>query len=159
MEMPYACIATPSDHNFFIIEGVARSLTKRSTSIAKRAMCLRLGGGLALWYSYPNIIQLRFHGLMNMAGFFRSGHNYFHRYKGIFLQYNAQFSRRLSCFLCSFHLIIAPCFTTSFFSSSDLAWDHISGCSISESVIMSPFAKLALWPSHTDCAPLASSAR
>ena len=42
------CIATPLDRNFSIIEGVARSQTKRSSSIAKHAMGLRLGGRLAL---------------------------------------------------------------------------------------------------------------
>ena len=42
------CIATPLNRNFSIIEGVARSETKRSSSIAKGVMCLGLGGRLAL---------------------------------------------------------------------------------------------------------------
>ena len=46
METPYACIATPLKRNFSIIEGVVWSQTKRSSSTAKRARCLRFGGRL-----------------------------------------------------------------------------------------------------------------
>ena len=42
------CIATPLDRNFSFSTVVARSQTKRAISKAKRAIGLKLAGGLAL---------------------------------------------------------------------------------------------------------------
>ena len=48
METLYACIATPLDRNFSFSMVVARSQTKRAISKAKRAIGLKLAGGLAV---------------------------------------------------------------------------------------------------------------
>ena len=56
--MPYACIAMPLNRNFLIIEGVARSQTERSSSTAKRTMCLRLGGRID---EYGGFSEIRSH--------------------------------------------------------------------------------------------------
>ena len=76
------CIATPLDRNFSIVGGVVRSQTRHSSSTAKHAICLRLGGRLAIRYSYLNIQLTKIswvdeHG---MAGFLRSGHIYLRTY-------------------------------------------------------------------------------
>ena len=52
------------------------AIAKRSSSTAKCAMCLRLGGRLALWHSYPNIQLTNFSWIDEYGGFLRSGHIY-----------------------------------------------------------------------------------
>jgi hypothetical protein len=52
--------------------GVARSQIKRSSSTAKRAMCLGLGGRLALWYYYPNIQLTKISWIDEYDGFSHS---------------------------------------------------------------------------------------
>ena len=47
--MPYACIATPLDRNFSIIEGVAQSQTKCCISTKKHMIVPELERELALW--------------------------------------------------------------------------------------------------------------